>query len=145
MLKTTSGEGIRTMALILSLVLLFNAAPAFARTLNSDERWSGIMKLDEDVTVPQGYTLTISAGTKIKTKGHQIISYGTVKIEGEKDAQVKFLSKYTLNDSDLAVFKVKPYVANTELLRDEFHVFKIQYAILWSIIFASLFAMIEAR
>ena len=145
MLKATSGEGIRTIAAVLSLILLLNTAPAFARTLNNNEVWSGIVKLDEDIIIPEGYILTISPATLVNTCGNQIISYGTVKIEGEKEAQVKFLSQYTLNDSDLAVFKVKPYMANTELLRDEFHVFKVQYAILWSIIFASLFAMIEAR
>lgn len=45
----------------------------------------------------------------------------------------------------IKVFKIKPYDINLEGLKQEFKLFKLQYAILWSLIFASLFVMVEAK
>ncbi|MCW4011141.1 MAG: right-handed parallel beta-helix repeat-containing protein [Candidatus Bathyarchaeota archaeon] len=76
--------------------------------LTHDETWSGEILVTEDVTVPEGVTLTIDAGTVIKfehARGYKIGSekigmtiFGTLKAVGAPENQIWFTS-----DADDAV------------------------------------------
>jgi len=48
-----------------ALLLLVWAAPALAAVLTSDQTWSGIVRVEEDLLVPAGITLTIEPGAHI--------------------------------------------------------------------------------
>ncbi|MBU0686329.1 MAG: hypothetical protein KKB81_00550 [Candidatus Margulisbacteria bacterium] len=134
---------LKIIAILLSIVLLSQGV--FAKTLSQNEVWSGKIKLSEDVTVPEGLTLTISPGTKVITNGKRIISYGTVDIQGQDENRVNFIAPTLTLTQEVAVTEVKPYLIDTKILKDEFSVFRVQYAILWSFLFASMFIMLEAR
>lgn len=136
---------LRSIATTLIIVFSIQCLPARALTLDKNASWSGTINLSEDVIVPAEYTLTIYPGTRVNTNGNKIISYGLVNILGEKNNQVKFIALDQLLNSDIEVFKVAPYNIDTKILRDEFKVFRIQYAILWSVLFASMFVMLDAR
>jgi hypothetical protein len=136
---------LRKTGLILIIALLGHCLPAPARTLSQNELWSEKIELDEDVVVPAQNTLTIAPGTEIFTRGYKIVAFGKVNILGEEDAQVRFLTHSGTTESEIQVYKVKPYHINTKILKEEFETFKIQYAILWSVLFASMFLMLEAR
>ncbi|MBU1026670.1 MAG: hypothetical protein KKA31_02955 [Candidatus Margulisbacteria bacterium] len=137
---------IKQICLTLIIALLVQLSPlAHARSLTENETWSGKIKLIEDIYVPEEFTLTISPDTQVVTNGNKIISYGTVNIQGQEDKKVKILSNPPLSQQNLAVLKMKPYDINTEILKEEFNAFKIQYAILWSVLFAGMFIMVEAR
>lgn len=58
---------------------------------------------------------------------------------------IKFSPLVLASESEVQVIKLKPYNVNTEILKEEFSVFRVQYAVLWSILFAAMFIMIEAR
>jgi hypothetical protein len=133
---------IRTMAILLMVSL---AGQCLALELKQDECWSGRINLDQDVIVPEGYTITIAPGTKVITNGNRIISYGTVNIWGEAENTVNFQYFPLNNTSSIEVIKMKPYNIDTQILKEEFNTFKVQYAILWSLLFASTFLMLEAR
>jgi hypothetical protein len=133
----------KSIALLLTVALL--GCSASARTLDRDERWSGEVRLAEDVIVPTGRTLTIEPATRVVTQGNKIISYGDLNILGEAKNKVEFLHLRPAGNEDVAVVRVKPYNVDTQILKDEFTVFRVQYAILWSVIFASIFIMVEAR
>jgi hypothetical protein len=137
---------LRIIALLLTITLLVPcASKALARTLEQDEVWSGVIKLDDNVQVPPGITLTISPGTRIITNGNQILSHGTINILGGEEKEVRFHSFYQISNSEIELLKVKPYDFDTKILMEEFNKFKIQYAILWSCLFASMFIMLKAR
>lgn len=126
------------------LIIAFLGQCGFARTLEKNEVWSDCILLEDEVIVPAEYSLTIEPGTHVFTNGHKIISYGKVDIQGEKENQVKFLSLTESGTAEIEIVKVKPYDINTKVLKDEFQIFKIQYAILWSFLFASIFLTLEA-
>jgi hypothetical protein len=136
---------LRKIALILVIAMLGHCLPAAARTLKQDELWFGKVELSEDVLVPAQNTLTIAPGTEILTRGNRIVAFGKVNILGEEEDQVRFLTYSGSSESEIRVYKVKPYNINTKILKEEFDIFKIQYAILWSVLFASMFLMLEAR
>ncbi len=137
---------IKQISLTIIIAILVQLSPlAHARNLTDNETWSGKIKLIEDIYVPEGRTLTIAPDSQVITNGNKIISYGTVNIQGQQDKKVKLLANPPLSPQDLAVLKIKPYDINTEILKEEFNAFKIQYAILWSVLFAGMFIMVEAR
>lgn len=125
------------------LIVCLSGSVAFARTLKKNEVWKDFVTLEEDVIVPDGYSLTLSPGTQVVTNGNKIISYGKIDIQGTKENQVKFLSLSQLGTSEVEMVTVKPYDINTKILKDEFQTFKIQYAILWSLLFASVFFVLD--
>ncbi|MBU0672970.1 MAG: hypothetical protein KJ732_08095 [Candidatus Margulisbacteria bacterium] len=133
---------LRTIAIILILAL---ASQCLALQLDKNAVWAGSINLTEDIIVPSGLSLTIAPGTKVFTNGNKIISFGTLNILGEEDKRVDFYNTLLTNSSTIEVIKVKPYDVDTEILKEEFNVFKAQYAILWSLLFASTFILIEAR
>ena len=136
---------IKLITTILIIALSAQCLPLKALTLDQPASWSGTVNLSEEVIVPVDEILTIYPGTKIITNGHRIISYGLVNILGDEDQQVKFVAADRPLDSNIQVLKVKPYNIDTKILKDEFTVFRVQYAILWSVLFASMFVMLDAR
>ena len=135
-------KSIKAISILLILIL---SGQCLARELSQSELWSGRVDLIEDVVVPAGLSLTLAPGTQVTTNGHQIISYGTVNILGEPQNQVEFHHFTTTPGTSLEVIKIKPYDVDTQILEEEFDTFKVQYAILWSLLFASTFLMLEAR
>jgi hypothetical protein len=131
----------RTLAVILILAL---SSHCLALEINGQATWSGLVELQEDVVIADGASLTIAPATRVITNGHRIICYGKVDIQAEETAWVRF-SYFPSTDSKVEVVKVKPYDVDTAILQEEFNIFKVQYAILWSLLFASTFVMLEAR
>lgn len=115
-----------------------------ALELAKNQAWSGSVNLTENIIVPKNVSLTIAPGTKVTTNGNKIIAYGSVDIQGQQDNKVIF-EYFPQTTSTTEVVKVKPYDVDTQILKDEFNIFKVQYAILWSLLFASTFVMLEAR
>lgn len=132
---------IRILAIFLITIL---SCQAFALELTKNEVWNGLINLTENVIVPENITLTLTPGTKVTTNGNKIIAYGSVAIQGTADQQVIF-GYFPQTTSTVEVIKVKPYDIDTDILKQEFDIFKVQYAILWSLLFASTFVMLEAR
>ena len=135
----------RTIKAIAILLILALSGQCLARELGQSELWSGRVDLSEDVVVPTGLSLTLAPGTQVTTHGHRIISYGTVNILGEPENSVEFSHFAATPGATLEVIKIKPYDVDTQILKEEFDSFKVQYAILWSLLFASTFLMLEAR
>ncbi len=48
-----------------ALVILISAAPVYAQSLGSDATWSGTVKVEGQLVVEKGVTLTIKPGTKV--------------------------------------------------------------------------------
>jgi len=132
---------IRILAILLITIL---SCQAFALELAKSTVWSGQINLTEDVIILENSSLTITPGTKVTTNGNQIIAYGTVDIQGQANNQVIF-EYFPQTTSTVEVVKVRPYDIDTKILKEEFDIFKVQYAILWSLLFASTFVMLEAR
>jgi nitrous oxidase accessory protein NosD len=94
----------RTFSLILLLMLLPGAAPA--QVLVENTFWQGEVRLEEDLLVPAGVTLTVAAGTRILVQSadntkidpeylsHQteILIRGRLLVKGTADGRVRFLS-----------------------------------------------------
>jgi hypothetical protein len=127
------------------LLIIFLGSQGLALELVQDRTWSGQISLNEDIVVPLGKTLTIAPGTQVETNGNKIIAYGQVNILGQTDQEITFHNTLMTLNSTIEVVRVKPYDIDTKILKDEFAVFKIQYAILWSLLFASTFVLLEAR
>jgi hypothetical protein len=133
---------LKITALVLTILFLIQSAP---RALEPYQFWSGEINLTEDKIVPAGHTLTIAPGTRIITNGNRIVSYGTLNIMGKEENKVNFLYSLPGETNSIEVISIRPYQVDTEILKEEFNTFKIQYAILWSLLFASTFLMLEAR
>lgn len=133
-----------TKALSIILILAL-AGQAPALELARDEDWSGTIELKEDIIVPSKLTLTLKPGTQVITNGHKIISYGIVDIQGQTNNEVKIDHALLCRTNSIEVISLRPYQVDTEILKEEFNTFKVQYAILWSLLFASTFFMLEAR
>lgn len=101
--------------LVVGILTLFALAPyAQAEVLTSDTVWQGQVRLDDDVLVPAGVTLTVKPGTVItvspaeSTKidpefiSHQteILVRGVLKVEGKDDAPVVFTGEKADNDDE---------------------------------------------
>ncbi len=113
-------------------------------TLEASEVWSGEVQLDGDVTVPAETELTIETGTKFKyNREPKLIVYGTLKIGGASLSE----GKYDLIplDPQTRIINVTPYPIDTTSLRDEFRIFRIQYAILWTVLVSSLIYVVAHR
>lgn len=80
------------VSLIVSLMLLAFASAGFAKDLQGNVRWSGMVELKEQVQVLPGATLTIAAGTRVtaKTPQARISVQGRLLVEGSKVAPVIF-------------------------------------------------------
>ncbi len=130
--------------IVVMMLIACLGGQGFALELAGSTLWSGDVKLTDDVVVPVGSCLTLAPGTQVTTNGHKIIGYGSVKIAGRPDRPVNF-RLFPAGSAPLETVKVKPYDINTAILKEEFGAFKVQYAILWSLLFASTFFMLEAR
>ncbi|MBN2058344.1 MAG: hypothetical protein JW782_06080 [Candidatus Saganbacteria bacterium] len=133
---------IRIIALLLIMIL---GSQAGAIELARDTLWFGRVNLTQEVVVPENVTLTIAPGTKITTNGNKIIAYGKVAIQADETQPVDLKYFPQTETSTVEVVRLKPYDVDTDILKEEFNVFKVQYAILWSLLFASTFVMLEAR
>ena len=104
------------------------SSQALALELSQNEVWNGLINLTEDVIVPENISLTLAPGTKVTTNGNKIIAYGSVDIQGQPDNQVVF-EYFPQTTSTVEIIKVKPYDIDTDILKEEFDIFKVQYAI----------------
>lgn len=122
--------------------------------LHSDQTWQGEVFLVSDVIVPEGITLTIEAGTKLYFAEYdiaetgedplhtEIIVHGKVHAKPNKENPILVTTIghpqwQRLNNSDKSIqLQFKPYQIDTKPMLDEFHSFKTQYHILWSLIYA---------
>lgn len=123
-------------------------------TLPQDETWQGEIYLVGDVNIPEGVVVTIKAGTQINFANYDIFHGGEDPDRVEIVVHGKLVSESTpeqpvqLNalpepvwktisvDKNTAVINFQPYQVETESMRKEFHSFKQQYVILWSVIYA---------
>ena len=122
--------------------------------LSADQNWSGDIYLVGDVIVPRGITLTIEAGTRIFFAEYDILQSGNDKQQTEilVDGQLQANSepdnpivvstigdpqwkKISSGDQSVQI-EFKPYQIDTEPMRQEFHQFKKQYIVLWTLIYA---------
>jgi len=132
----------KIIALILSIIFVLGSlSPVAAK----EYLWSGNINLKEDLIIPAEDTLTISPGTKVFTNGNKIISYGTLNIFAEENKIIEFTNLIDQTTAEIEIIKIKPYDVDTETLKSEFNSFKLQYAILWSVLFASTFLLVEMR
>lgn len=92
---------------VLPLLLFFMplTGTAHAVTLNKDTVWQGEVKVDEDILVPKGITLTVRAGTTVRVVSAEstktdpeyvsplteITVRGTFSVEGTEKAPVEFV------------------------------------------------------
>ena len=123
--------------------------------LEQDEVWNGEILLIGDVIVPEGKTLTIEPGTKIRCTDEdilaagkhpdkcEIIVKGKIKALGSIDNPIKISSNYSENslklyplDSSTKIVRFKPYKIETKELKDEFASFRTGYFVLWTLIYA---------
>ena len=123
-------------------------------TIAHDEIWSRRVAIIGDVTIPESVTVTIEAGTVLSfadydlanTGPHpdqcEIIAHGTLDIRStpENPVRVESLKKesflVTALDKNTRIVRFSPYKIETEEMRKEFRSFKIQYLVLWSLIYA---------
>lgn len=122
--------------------------------VSQDETWEGEVYLVGDVVIAKGVTLTIEPGTRIFFADYdifntgkdpdqsEIIVYGRLEAKSSPKEPIllntiehKYLKNLKLDDKTM-VIKFYPYKVRTEPLREEFRSFKIQYLVLWSIIYA---------
>ncbi|HTY13293.1 MAG TPA: hypothetical protein VMD02_03790 [Candidatus Omnitrophota bacterium] len=137
--------------LLIALTLLncpaaFAARPLLTRsgTLETSEVWSGEVKVDGDVTVPKGAALTIEPGTKFQyDREYKLIVYGTLNVGGASLGEGKY--DVIPLDPRTRIINVTPYPIDTTSLRDEFRIFRIQYAILWTVLVSSLIYVVAHR
>ena len=122
--------------------------------LKKDEVWQGDIYLVSDVTIPKGITLTIKPGTRLYFAEYDISQSGEdperaeIIVNGTLNAQptdkepilVASIGKNQwkqLSAGDKTVqLEFKPYQIDTKAMKNEFHLFKTQYLILWSLIYA---------
>lgn len=151
------GQMIRNIAIILILALL-----AEIPALGSDKiiTWSGKVELSQDITIPPGHTLIIEPGTKIYPAAnvnttvaeYQIIVQGDLIVSGRPDDPVVIdsvpcgLSTITLPlDPSITTINITPQKVDTERIRQEFGVFRLQYLALWAALFGGVYYAIRSR
>jgi parallel beta-helix repeat protein len=97
-------QTIRRLLLPLLCILLLIPGMSHAVTLTKDTVWQGQIKVEEDVLVPKGVTLTIRAGTTVRVVSAEstktdpeyvsplteITIRGTLRVEGTDKAPVEF-------------------------------------------------------
>ena len=94
--------------LLLSLLLFaLQVGPAYGVALTEDTRWQGEVRMEEDVLVPAGVTLTVAAGARVVVKpadntkidpeylSHQteLLVRGRLLVEGRAGGRVAFLAE----------------------------------------------------
>ena len=124
-------------------------------SLTHDEIWQGDVYIIGDVTIPDDVSVTVSAGTQLHFADYDLFKTGAdpdrceIIVHGRffTDASVEqpihvetldrgnSLSKLAMGEHT-QVIKFKPYVVDTESMRQEFRGFKNQYLVLWSLIYA---------
>lgn len=121
--------------------------------LEHDETWSGQIHLVGDVVVPKNVTLTITAGSEIffcesdlqnrgeNTNKCEIVVLGRLDVQADPDHPVQLHDVARANvrrieNSGSVVLRFDPYQVDTTSMLDEFHNFKQQYLIFWSIVYA---------
>jgi len=122
--------------------------------LKENQTWRDDIYLVGDVIVPKGITLTIEPGTRIFFAEYDILQSGNdteqteILVDGELqansseenpilvstigDPQWKKISE---GDNSVQI-EFKPYLIDTKAMREEFHQFKKQYIVLWTLIYA---------
>jgi len=148
---------IRNIAIILILTFLAEI-PAFCQ--DKIITWSGKVELSQDVTIPHNHTLIIEPGTKIYSiakadkivKEYKIIIKGDLIISGRPDNPVIIdavpcgLSTINLPlDPSITTINITPQKVDTERIRKEFGVFRLQYLALWAALFGGVYYAIRSR
>ncbi|MBN2058345.1 MAG: hypothetical protein JW782_06085 [Candidatus Saganbacteria bacterium] len=158
---------IRNIAIALIFALLIEipaAAAPEARILNDLVTiWSGRVELSNDVIVPDGHILIIEPGTQINCvysdsnsqispKEWRIIVKGDLICGGQPERAVVIdTMPYGLHTVRLPVsdsvekITIAPMKVDTEKIRSEFGVFRLQYLALWLTLFGGVFYAIRSR
>lgn len=147
--------------IIISFFLIEMPALAAAPLVLKEDKtvWSGDVRLESDVIVPEGKTLIIMPGTKIYgvydyvkdkitpnewriiVKGDLVVEEGVLISpvpEGKNAIRVPI-------NLGIKNIKIEPLQIDTEKIREEFSVFRVQYLILWTMLFASIYYAILSR
>ncbi|MDX1813137.1 MAG: hypothetical protein R3240_14370 [Gammaproteobacteria bacterium] len=122
--------------------------------LESNQVWQGDIYLVSDVIIPEGIVLTIKPGTHLYFAEYDISQSGQDKqhaeiiVKGQLNAQptaeapimVASINQKTwkqLNVGEHSVqLEFKPYQIDTQPMIEEFHLFKQQYVLFWSMVYA---------
>ena len=122
--------------------------------LTEDQTWEGDIYLVGDVLVPKDVKLIISPGTRLFFSEYDVLRSGkdseqtellvdgelTVNSNEENPVLVSTIGDAhwkQLSAGDRSVkIEFKPYQIDTEPMRQEFHQFKKQYIVLWTLIYA---------
>jgi len=122
--------------------------------LKEDQTWEGDIYLVGDVLVPEGVTLTIEADSRIffaeydiaqsgqDSQKTEILVDGVLQVNSTEEQPVLVSTIgdpqwKKIKDGDNSVqIEFKPYLIDTEPMREEFHQFKKQYLVLWTLIYA---------
>jgi len=133
---------------LIALIIIFNCS-AIAEVkksgiLSQNETWQGEIFLEGDVVVPEDLALEIKKGTllfyeqkDLKNYGQddtrpELVIYGDLILPENLDS-VRYFHNIPL-DSSTRILKIEPYQVDTQILRDEFHWFSVQYVLMWSIL-----------
>ncbi len=114
--------------------------------LQTNEVWSGTVEVKGDITIPKDKELLIKPGTSLIYDQHnmpEIKVYGTLKV-GDKllnDSQYELLPA----GGKTQIIQITPYEVDTKILRDEFNAFRIQYAIIWTLLGGGLIYAVSHR
>jgi len=129
-----------------------NAQVVRGGILTTSEVWSGEVQITDDVVVPKNMELEIKPGTVLLyekcDKDDQkdipaLVIYGTLKV-GKTPDEIGDCQVLPL-DSRTKLIKVSPYKVDTKILRDEFRIFRIQYVIIWTVLFSAVIYAIANR
>lgn len=136
-----------TFALNMPLICFAAVREVQGGTLTSSEAWSGQIKLKGDVIVPEGVELTIEPGTEfLVDEGSPVPKLtvnGTLKVAQTQTGQGKF--DLVPVDEKTKVIRVSPYQIDTKPLLEEFHLFRTQYIIVWTLLTAGLIYAVAHR
>ncbi len=136
-----------TFAVNLPLTSFAAVREVQAGILTSNEVWSGQIKLNGDVIVPKDIELTIQPGTEFLLDENQVSPKltveGKLKVGQTQTGQGKF--DLVPVDKDTKVIRVSPYVLDTKPLLEEFHLFRTQYIIIWTLLTSGLIYAVAHR
>ncbi|MFC1754985.1 hypothetical protein ACFL96_16600 [Thermoproteota archaeon] len=123
--------------------------------LEKNEIWSGTVRVIGDVVVPKGLTLEIKDNTVLFYEKSDIKNYGDnpdipeLVINGTLIKGNIYSSEqgYTMIPRDKAIKEIRivPYSVDTKILRDEFSAFKLQYAVIWTLLGLGLIYTVANR
>ena len=112
--------------------VVFDKFTLQTESLSIDKTWSGVNVIAYDITIPKTVTLTLAEGTWLIFNSTKLNVEGTLKNLGAKISHIDepdtqaYLQAYTL----------APEPVSLEPLKKTWWNYRVQYAVVWSVIFA---------